>query len=280
MNETRKFGLLGYPLEHSISPFIHRRLFGIGGLRDCEYALYEVEPYDLARQAGVLKELQGFNVTIPYKIEIIPYLDYLDESAKRYGSVNCVKTLGDVVGYNTDVYGFLKAVKSLGASLNSKVLLLGCGGVGRMMAIEAALAGAELTIAIRRDPAEEKAAARVSSEINGFCNRVVKITYADCLNITNSYDLLLNATPCGMYPNADETPIVPDLLNKIDYVFDAVYNPSPTKLVSEALKRGKKAIDGLTMLVYQAAEAEEIWNSIRFEEEDLADIVEQAKCQL
>jgi len=149
-----------------------------------------------------------------------------------------------------------------------------------MFAIEAAIAGAELTIAIRRDTAEEKAAARVSHEIYELNGRTVKITYAERLNITNSYDLLLNATPCGMFPNIDETPLHPDLLNKVDYVFDAVYNPSPTKLVLEALKRGKKAIDGLTMLVYQAAQAEEIWNSIRFEEEDLADIIERAKCQL
>jgi len=276
----RKFGLLGYPLEHSISPFIHRRLFDIGGLPDCEYGLYEIEPHELSRKAAEIKELQGFNVTIPYKVEIIPYLDYLDDSAKRYGSVNCVKTLDGAVGYNTDVYGFLKAVDALNASLNSKVLLLGCGGVGRMMAIEAALAGAELTIAIRRDLAEEKAAARVSGEINSLCGRTVKITYSDNLNITNSYDLLLNATPCGMYPNVNETPLVPDLLNKIDFVFDAVYNPSPTRLVAEARKRGKKAADGLSMLVYQAAGAEEIWNSLKFEEDDLADIVEQAKCQL
>jgi len=281
MSDIRKFGLMGYPLEHSISPFIHRRLFELGGLGDCEYELYEVEPYDLSRKAGEIKELQGFNVTIPYKLEIIPYLDYLHDSAKRYGSVNCVKTSPDgVIGYNTDVFGFLKSIETLGASLNSKILLLGCGGVGRMFAIEAALAGAELTIAIRRDPAEEKAAARVSGEISELCSRTVKITYADRLNITNSYDLLLNATPCGMYPNIDETPLVPDLLNKIDYVFDAVYNPSPTKLVAEARKRGKNALDGLTMLVYQAAGAEEIWNSLRFEEDDLADIVEQAKCQL
>lgn len=276
----RKFGLMGYPLEHSISPFIHRRLFELGGLTDCEYELYAVEPHELSQKADEIKELQGFNVTIPYKVEIIPYLDHLDESAKRYGSVNCVKTLDGSVGYNTDVYGFLKSIETLGASLESKVLMLGCGGVGRMFAIEAALAGAELTVAIRRDSAEEKAAARVSGEIYELNGRAVKITYADRLNAANSYDLLLNATPCGMFPNIDETPLNPDLLNKVDFVFDAVYNPSPTKLVLEALKRGKRAIDGLTMLVYQAAQAEEIWNSIRFEEDDLADIIERAKCQL
>ncbi|MDR0222975.1 MAG: shikimate dehydrogenase [Oscillospiraceae bacterium] len=280
----RKFGLLGYPLEHSVSPFIHKRLFALAGLTDCEYGLYEVKPDELAVKAGEIKELQGFNVTIPYKVEIIPYLDGLDESASRYGAVNCVKTEGGSVGYNTDVYGFLKSVEMLGASLESKILLLGCGGVGRMMAIEAALAGAELTIAIRHESSEEKAAGRISSEINEHISaaggKAVKITYADRLNLSNQYDLLLNATPAGMYPNVDEMPVVSDILGRVKYVFDAVYNPSPTKLAAEAQKRGAKALDGVAMLVYQAAMAENIWNYASVGEEDLAVIIEEAKGQL
>jgi shikimate dehydrogenase len=284
----KKFGLLGYPLEHSVSPFIHQKLFALTGLADCEYGLYEVKPDELSQKAGVIKELQGFNVTIPYKVEIIPFLDALDESAARYGSVNCVKTGGGIVGYNTDVYGFLKSIEMLGASLESKTLLLGCGGVGRMMAVEAALAGAELTIAIRHDVSEEKAAGRISSEIRDIVSasggvadwRTIKITYADRLNISNNYDLLLNATPSGLYPNIDEMPVVSDILGRVKYVFDAVYNPSPTKLVAEAQKRGIKALDGLAMLVYQAAKAEEIWNSVSVSEEELAEIIKEAKWQL
>ncbi|MCL2633295.1 MAG: shikimate dehydrogenase [Oscillospiraceae bacterium] len=276
-----KYGLLGYPLEHSISPFIHRRIFELMGLDHCEYALYEVKPDMLSHEAERIKELQGFNVTIPYKVQIIPFLDELDESAKRYGAVNCVKSSDSIIGYNTDVYGFLKSVELLGASLESKILLLGCGGVGRMMAIEAAIAGAELTIAIRHDSEEEKAAGKISAEIRELSDKgSVRITYSDRLNITNQYDLMLNATPVGMYPNPEEMPVVSDILGKVKYVFDAVYNPSPTKLVTEAQKRGVKAIDGIPMLVYQAALAEQIWNDIYVSEDDLAEIIKEAKWQL
>ena len=103
----KKFGLLGYPLGHSISDFVHRRIFELCGLTDCEYDLYEVEPTELALWSDRLKQLHGFNVTIPYKSEIIPYLDRLDTTAAKYGAVNCVKFVErsyEHIGYNTDAY--------------------------------------------------------------------------------------------------------------------------------------------------------------------------------
>ncbi|MCL2037174.1 MAG: shikimate dehydrogenase, partial [Oscillospiraceae bacterium] len=166
----KKFGLLGYPLGHSLSPFIHSRFFqlcGIGEIAEYEYKLYEVSPGELSLKGSDIKQLNGFNVTIPYKTEIIPYLARLDSSAQRYNSVNCVNFEGnEYVGYNTDVYGFLKSIEELGADLSAKVLLLGCGGTGRMMAIEAISAGADLTLAIRRSPTSEKSAAALSRELN------------------------------------------------------------------------------------------------------------------
>jgi shikimate dehydrogenase len=243
-------------------------------LADYDYELYEVNPNELKINADVIKELNGFNVTIPYKLEIIPYLDRLDESAARYGSVNCV-CYNDLeyTGYNTDGYGFLKAVNELGASLNSKVLLLGCGGTGRMMAIESVYAGAELTLAIRRDSEEEKAAAKLSRELGSK----IRITYADTLNIVNSYDLCLNATPSGMYPNVDEIPIVSAILSKVKYLFDAIYNPSPTKLMIEAQKQGAKALGGLTMLVHQAVMSQMLWNDIQISDNIVRTIINESK---
>jgi shikimate dehydrogenase len=295
--EVKKFGLLGYPLGHSISDYIHRRIFELCGLTDCEYSLYEVNPEELSLKGGKIKELSGFNVTIPYKSRIIPFLTRLDESAARYEAVNCVRYLestGEYIGYNTDVHGFLKSVEVLGADLGGKVLLLGCGGTARMMAFEAIGAGADLTVAIRRDSQEEKAAAKLSREIGEVLGRFfaktsqlglnarakLRITYADRLNIADRYDLLLNATPCGMYPDTDALPVSPDILGKVKHLFDAVYNPVTTKLVSEAEKRGVIASGGLTMLVHQAIMAEKIWNDVRLGDKAVENLIEGAREEL
>jgi shikimate dehydrogenase len=282
------------------------------GLTDsCEYKLYEVNPDELSFRGDSIRELSGFNVTIPYKTEIIPYLDRLDESAKGYGAVNCVKVFensaegkSEHIGYNTDGYGFTKAVSLLGTPLQNmkKVLLLGCGGTARMMAIEAVKAGADLCVAIRREPAEEKAAAKLSrdlGEITGKFNMKVRtaqigqtapigarqtakmrITYADSLNIVNDYDLLLNATPCGMYPNVDEMPLCPAILGKVKFLFDAIYNPEPTKLMTEAMKRGVKTLGGMTMLVCQAVMSQRIWNEVEISDEQVAQIIHECKEKL
>ena len=142
----RRFGLIGHPLGHSLSPQIHTRLFELSG-EAVDYNLYDITPEDLKGKFDFLAELDGFNVTIPHKVDIIGYCDRLSEGAERYRSVNCLKNGAEKVGYNTDVLGFTKSIELLGASLCSKVLLIGCGGVGRMMAIETALEGGNLTVA-------------------------------------------------------------------------------------------------------------------------------------
>ncbi|MCL1832199.1 MAG: shikimate dehydrogenase [Oscillospiraceae bacterium] len=309
----RKYGLLGYPLGHSLSDYIHRRIFEMCGLTDeCEYNLYEVNPDELSFKGDKIRELSGYNVTIPYKTEILPYLTRLDASAASYGAVNCVKTLetrdedGKVqhVGHNTDGFGFLKAVERLtGKPLkeSKKVLLLGCGGTGRMMAIESVKNGADLTVAIRRSPSAQKAAAKLSQDISALTGKFdasfrtlqigqsaqlealgagrglgrMRITYTDSLNIVNSYDLLLNATPCGMYPHADEMPLSPAILGKVTHLFDAVYNPAPTKLIQTAESRGVKCLDGMTMLVYQAVMSQRIWNDIEISDASVAQIIQE-----
>jgi shikimate dehydrogenase len=284
MQNMQKFGLLGYPLGHSVSPYIHSRLFHFCGLTDREYSLYEINPDQLSFKGDCIRQLTGFNVTIPYKLEIIPFLHRLDSSAERYGAVNCVHFDGaEYIGYNTDGYGFLKSVDELGTSLESaKVLLIGCGGTGRMMAIEAVSAGAELIIAIQHTPEAEKAAATLSHELSSI-NRggvPVRITYSDRLNLVNRYDILLNASPCGMFPNVDEIPIVPEILNKVDFLFDAIYNPSPTKLIAEGDKRGVKTLGGLPMLVHQAAMSQMIWNGSQISDNIVRAIISECKQQL
>jgi shikimate dehydrogenase len=277
----KKFGLLGYPLGHSVSDYIHRRIFELCGLTDYEYKFYEINPGELSLKGSCLRELHGFNVTIPYKTEIIPYLSRLDKSAVSYGSVNTVNCVDyDYMGYNTDGYGFLKSIELLGASLSSKVLLLGCGGTGRMMAIEAIKSGAELTLAIRRDsPDSEKKAAKLANDLSSEKSKI-KIIYTDNLNVTNSYDLLLNATPSGMNPDIDGIPITPAILSKVNYIFDAVYNPYPTKLIVEGEKRGVKAIGGLHMLVHQAVMAERIWNDIQLSDNEVNQLIKEVRALL
>ena len=145
---SNNYALLGESLKHTMSPPIHKRLFELKG-REFNYEVIELKADELEANKEMLLSLSGFNITIPHKIGIIPYCDTLADSAKRYNSVNCIDNKNGVhTGYNTDCDGFLKTIAAIGANLGGRVLLLGCGGVGRMMAIEAALAGAELYIAV------------------------------------------------------------------------------------------------------------------------------------
>lgn len=267
---NRNFALIGYPLGHSLSPQIHAKLFQLAG-RAYSYDLMEIHPRDLIRKGKTLEMLAGFNVTIPHKIEIIKFCDRLHPLAERYGSVNTVKLSdGHITGYNTDVVGFTKSIDLLGASLKSNVILLGCGGVGRMMAIETAYRGGFLTIAVREK--DFKTACALRSEIAAQCpDAKVNVTYLS--EIRGEYDLMINATPVGMFPNCDEMPVQPEALKNIGYVFDAVYNPVETALVREARSAGAVGMNGMAMLVLQAAAAHEIWDSSVYETEDLKKLI-------
>lgn len=273
---TENYGLLGYPLGHTMSPPIHQALFALYE-RKADYDIFEIPPEALEQQIPTLLQLRGFNITIPYKVDIIKYLDRLDEKAKRYGSVNLVKCGKENVGYNTDVIGFTKSVEQLGASLSSRVLLLGCGGVGRMIAIETALEGGELTIAVIPSdlPLAEKAMAEIRALKPDAKVRAVLID-----QIPDNYDLMINATPVGMYPKVDNTPVGEDVVNRVSYLFDVIYNPNETKLMKLATKQGVKALGGMAMLVWQAAAAHEIWNGVSFQTADIAAITAEMERRL
>ncbi|MBR3148897.1 MAG: shikimate dehydrogenase, partial [Eubacterium sp.] len=145
----KEFALIGYPLGHSKSPEIHSKLFESAGIEG-EYSCREIAPDKLEDAFSELRELDGYNVTIPHKTAIIPYLDKLDKRAALFGAVNTVKNVkGKSVGYNTDCEGFLRALKGADIKLKGRVLILGSGGVSRMFAFESVLAGADVTIAAR-----------------------------------------------------------------------------------------------------------------------------------
>lgn len=269
------FGLLGHPLGHSMSPFIHQALFALSG-RPQPYALHDVAPEDLKTQVPKLLAGQGFNITIPYKVEIIPFLTQLSEKAELYQSVNTVEIKdGRYIGHNTDVDGFLHGIRSLGVELSQgSVLMLGSGGVANMIATEVVLAGSPLTIAVRKEDVKQAAALK---------ERLLKIKpeaeITTCLldEPNGSYRLLVNATPVGMYPNTQSCPVTPDIIRQAEAVFDLVYNPFETQLVQTAKSLGLPAGGGLSMLVWQAAVAHEIWFGDSFTDQQIQQVILQAK---
>lgn len=269
------FGLLGHPLGHSMSPFIHQALFALSG-RPQPYALHDVAPEDLKTQVPKLLAGQGFNITIPYKVEIIPFLTQLSEKAGLYQSVNTVEIKdGRYIGHNTDVDGFLHGIRSLGVELSQgPVLMLGSGGVANMIATEVVLADSPLTIAVRKEDVQQAAALK---------ERLLKIKpdaeIITCLldEPNGSYRLLVNATPVGMYPNTQSCPVTPDIIRQAEAVFDLVYNPFETQLVQTAKSLGLPAGGGLSMLVWQAAVAHEIWFGDSFTDQQIQQVILQAK---
>lgn len=263
----KKYALIGHPLGHTMSPPIHNRLFELSKIK-AQYDVLDIAPENLSEEMDKIFALDGVNVTIPHKISVIPFLTRLDQSAKLYGAVNVINC-SDKSGYNTDVVGFTRAVNGLGASLCGKTLLLGCGGAGRMMAIETAKQGGELTIAVREsDIPAAKALEKEISEKTKQSARVITIP-----EISGEFDLLLNATPLGMFPNVDACPVPREVILNCKCVFDAVYNPRETVLVKTALESSIPAGGGMAMLVYQAVAAHEIWDGSQYADSDIKKLI-------
>lgn len=266
------FALIGYPLGHSMSPFIHKRLFELSEKNE-DYELFEIAPENLEQGfATAVENYDGMNVTIPHKTAVMEYLDSFHQSAARYNAVNCIaKKDGELTGYNTDCIGFLRSVPE--DALSKKVLICGCGGAGRMMALEAAAHGADITIAIK-DFAAQQAEVLVDEIHLNFPEVSVKVVDID--NIEGEFDLLANATPVGMYPNVDGCPVSEDVIKNCANVFDAVYNPNETVLVKTAKSFGKNACGGMSMLVLQAVAAHEIWYGAKFTKEQIEGLISDA----
>ena len=258
----KQFGLIGCPLGHSMSAVIHKELFKISKT-DANYMLIEVPTEELQETFDSrLKNLCGFNVTIPHKINIIPFLDRLSPKASLFGSVN-------TVGYNTDCSGFLRALEMAGIELKGKVLLCGAGGVSRMIAFESVLADCDLTIAVRQSSLQS--ANTIKDEIRQKLGRDCRVAMLD--EISGGYDLIVNGTPVGMYPKIDACPVAEDVIKSSKAVYDVIYNPIKTKLIQCAESAGIKCSGGLSMLVWQAAVAEEIWNGVKFSYDDINKVI-------
>lgn len=273
----RRYALLGGTLKHTMSPPIHSRLFELRG-RDFEYEIVEASEEKLFDKAAYLNGLSGYNVTIPHKIGIIDYIDRLDKTAEKYHSVNCVDNKNGVLtGYNTDVDGFLRSLSANGGKLDGKVLLLGAGGVGRMMAIETCCAGGELTMAVLPDFIPQ--AEIVKKDILKICpDAKVEIVTFDAIH--GSFDVMINATPVGMYPKCDECVVSDEIISRTNFVFDAIYNPRETLLIKKAKSMGITAVGGMAMLVWQAVSAHEIWDGDSYTNEEVQAIIDEMELRV
>lgn len=259
---TKLLGILGYPLKHSYSPAMHNTSIEELGLNYL-YVPIEVKDEDLrdlVKGIAAMKNFSGFNVTIPHKVNIMKYLDELDELAAAIGAVNTVTVReGRLKGYNTDGIGFLRSIeKEKGITVQGKkVFIIGSGGAAKGVAMTFAFEGAA-EIAITNRTYEK--AVELAENIN---RKVKKCSYAvsgkDAEEALSDADIVVNTTSVGMTPHIEETPLEAEFLHRGMLVCDIVYNPLKTRLLQDAEKRGCQTLNGLGMLIYQGAEAFKLW---------------------
>jgi len=238
---VKQFAVIGNPIAHSLSPILHQEVYRQLDL-DASFKKIHLMPNALHSFMNV-NELNGFNVTIPYKQSVIPFLDELDESAQTIGAVNCVH---DGKGYNTDWIGFTMAMEQNGISLNGKdCIILGSGGAARAIAFGLVKFGAK-SISIKN---------RTQSKADQLLNWINSIFPNN--NASENSDVIVNCTPLGMWPDIKS---MPDLeIKKGQILADTIYNPLETKWLKTGGERGAKTIGGLDMFIGQGLASADIW---------------------
>ena len=242
----RKFGLIGKKLSHSFSKKYFTEKFEREGIQDAQYELYELpEAKELRSLLQREPELVGLNVTVPYKEDVIPLLDELDEAAAKIGAVNTIRISGGKTkGFNTDYVGFKGTLEEFYPEEERKqALVLGTGGAAK--AVWAALDALAIPYkSVSRTPAEQELAYE-------------QLTPA----LLQTYNLIINTTPLGMHPHTDSAPALPyEALTAQHYLYDLVYNPEQTLFLQKGATAGAKTCNGLDMLYRQADAAWSIWN--------------------
>lgn len=256
--ETARFAVLGQSLPHTWSPYIHNSLFDAAGL-DAVYLPVTVPPERLGSVTDVFRScFSGFNVTIPYKEKILPFLDDVDEAARVCGAVNTVEIRnGHMIGHITDGLGMLRAIEERGVETHqADVLILGGGGAARVAGYAFLSRGGRVTFAVRDTQKGNALVHALAQTQQDGLRRLSVRPLADC---AEAHDILINCTPVGMYPHVDACPVSADAIARCRAVFDAVYNPRETRLLALARQNGLPAIEGLGMLFYQAVEAQKFW---------------------
>lgn len=259
--KTQICGIIGDPIEHTISPAMQNAAFKQSGL-DFIYVPFKVNPDSLGEAVAGMRafNIRGLNVTIPHKVAVIRYLDDLDEMARNIGAVNTlVNEDGYLKGYNTDAAGFLRALEAEKVTPAGKnIVIIGAGGASRGISFILTDKGANLTILNRN----EDAARGISDRLFRIFRKEVKALELNNINLKialEGADVLVNTTSVGMFPICDKTPVPSRLMKRDMVVFDIIYNPIKTRLLDEAGKHGAKTISGIEMLVWQGAAAFEIW---------------------
>lgn len=255
---TQRFAVLGESLKHTWSPYIHNSLFAAAG-RNAVYLPITVPKHQLSSAVDVLRScFAGFNVTIPYKELIIPFLDEIDDAVKACGAVNTVENRdGRLIGHITDGLGLLSALRRGGIETNqANVIILGGGGAARVAGYEFLVRGGRVTFAVR---SKEKGSQLARELADTQPDHATRISVCSLSDIPGTFDIMINCTPVGMYPHIDAMPVAKDAVSRCKAVFDAVYNPRTTQLLCCANQLGIPTVEGLGMLFDQAVEAQRFW---------------------
>jgi shikimate dehydrogenase len=243
----KRFGLIGKSLAHSFSPAFFKKYFEQNEI-DANYELFELETIEKVKVILNDESISGLNVTVPYKIEIIPFLDEIDPIAKTIGAVNVVAFKeGQTVGFNTDAYGFQQSIKPFLTFKHERALILGTGGASK--AIEYVFKQIGIDVLFISQNPEGKPKHFSYEEINN--------------HMLNACKVVVNCTPVGTYPKVDECVEFPfQYLTEDHLVIDLIYNPAKTKFLIEAEKNGATILNGESMLKEQALKSWEIWTTI------------------
>lgn len=275
-SHTVMYGVFGDPIRQSKSPVMMNRAFRETGV-NAAYAAFHVAQGRLKEAVAGLRALQfgGVNVTIPHKLEIMSYMDELDESARVIGAVNTVvQRDGKLIGYNTDGIGYVRSLKEeTGIDLAGKrIVVLGARGAARALVYALLRENPEMLWIANRT---EDVAASLAKSMSAYGN-VAAVGLSQVQELLQQSDLLINTTSVGMFPNIDESPVPIDWLGSHLTVSDIVYNPLTTTLLHQASSQGCKIHGGLGMFIYQGAYAFEYWTGLAAPVEAMREAVIQA----
>ena len=259
-SNTKVFGVIGDPIEHSLSPAMHNAAFRSFGM-NCVYLAFRVKRGELEEAVKGMRCLgiAGFNVTMPHKVDIVKYLEGLDPIAEEIGSVNTVMNVGGrLIGFNTDGEGALNAItRAIGGPRGlGKAVILGAGGAARAVAYSLSKSAREVVVLNRTHGKALELAREMRGKTGGNIRGGPLSSAAEELF---DAEVLINATPIGSWPRVEEAPVDGRALRDGMVVMDMVYNPLETRLLREAKEAGAIPIDGVTMLAHQGALSFKIW---------------------
>jgi shikimate dehydrogenase len=263
-SQTQLYCIIGSPVRHSFSPNIHNAAFQALGL-NAVYTAFDVSDLESAVRGIRALGIAGASVTIPHKVDVIPYLDEVSDIAKMIGSVNTiVNDQGRLTGTNTDAFGFYQALTEKTDITDKTIAVFGAGGSGKAICFSLFYHGGPGMVYIVGSKSGRKEALRdrirtAFSETKKADGKIESVERENWKDIQSRADIIINATPLGMDPDIGTSPLTPDEIPEGKVVMDIVYNPGETLLLKHAAKKGCKLVHGIDMLLYQGAKQFELW---------------------